>query len=340
VPQGPALPGPIAWAPDNRGYGTILRKTRLASLLASRAIARVVRPPVERADVVHVHGNGLLAEMGARVAGPARKPVVLTLYGTEIWHYRPRRFVDLFTHAYHRAGSVTFYSRGLLERARELGLGRDGMTVIYPPVASHFTRLSEPDRAALRRKLGLAAANVLVNVKRLHPLAGHRYFLEAMPQVLRTHPDTHVVICGSGPLHEELEQLASRLRIANRVTFTGLLENATVAEYCAAADAFVLPSLLEALPTVAVEALACGTRVVSADHPGGLELQGLFGDDVTVVPRRDISALASAIEGVLMDGRRAAPESEACLQREFHPTAVWSRYEAVYEKVVERGARR
>ena len=64
---------------------------------------------------------------------------------------------------------------------------------------------------------------------------------------------------------------------------------------------FVLPSLLEALPTVAVEALACGTPVVSADHPGGVELHGLFGDDVAVVPREDSGRLAAALCDRLAD---------------------------------------
>ena len=52
------------------------------------------------------------------------------------------------------------------------------------------------------------------------------------------------------------------------VTFAGLVDNAAVARYCAAADLFVLPSLLEALPTVAVEALACGTPVALDRQPG------------------------------------------------------------------------
>ncbi len=77
-----------------------------------------------------------------------------------------------------------------------------------------------------------------------------------------------------------------------------------MARYCAAADLFVLPSLLEALPTVAVEALACGTPVVSADNPGGLELNDVFGRDVSLVAREQPLPLARAIVGFLLDKRR------------------------------------
>ena len=80
--------------------------------------------------------------------------------------------------------------------------------------------------------------------------------------------------------------MARSAGVERHVSFAGLVDNARVARYCAAADLFVLPSLLEALPTVAVEALACGTPVISTDNPGGLELNDLFGDDVAIVPRR------------------------------------------------------
>ena len=87
--------------------------------------------------------------------------------------------------------------------------------------------------------------------------------------------------------------MARSAGVERHVTFAGLRRQRAVARYCAAADLFVLPSLLEALPTVAVEALACGTPVVSSDNPGGVELHGVFGDDVAVVPREQPSALAA-----------------------------------------------
>jgi teichuronic acid biosynthesis glycosyltransferase TuaC len=285
---------------------------------------------------VHVHSNGLLAEASARLARGWGKPVVLTLYGTEIWHYRPKPWpFDLFTAAYREAARVTFYSRGLHDKALELGLAREGLSVVYPPVVEAFAPASEDARAALRARLGLSTRHVLLNVKRLHPLAGQRYLIDAMPEVLRHHPDTQLVICGAGALLDELRARATSAGagVAERITFAGLVSNHMVADYNRAADLFILPSLLEALPTVAVEALACGTPVVSADHPGGVELNALFGDDVTVVPREDSARLAQAIVAGLSASHRTAPGTADVLTREFRPAAVAARFQAIYDHV-------
>ena len=104
-----------------------------------------------------------------------------------------------------------------------------------------------------------------------------------------------------------------------------------VARYCAAADLFVLPSLLEALPTVAVEALATGTPVVSSDNPGGLELNDLFGPDVALVPREDAMALAAAIRDRLRRKRRTLDETRTLVHDRFSPAAVAQAYADVYD---------
>lgn len=293
---------------------------------------RVARGTMERADVVHAHSNGLLVESACLLASRLGKPVVLTLYGTEIWHYaRQRHGVDLFTRAFRLASRVTFYSRGLLDRAIELGLDRKGLSVVYPPVADYFLRRDHADRRELRRSLGLMERHVLVNVKRLHPLAGQRHLIDAMPAILRAHPDSRLVICGTGPLRHALESQAADLGVSGHVTFTGLVDNRTVALYQESADVFVLPSELEACPTVAVEALACGTPVVSTDNPGGVELAGLFGRDVTVVPRGDASALAQAIVDALSQPRRTDPATAGVIGREFSPAVVDDRFHRIYD---------
>jgi glycosyltransferase involved in cell wall biosynthesis len=122
--------------------------------------------------------------------------------------------------------------------------------------------------------------------------------------------------------------------VDRHVRFLGLVDNETVARYDMAADVFVLPSLLEACPTVALEALACGTPVVSSDNPGGVELGGLFGPDVTIVPREDSRALAHALVRFLDAPRRVLGDTSMRVERDFRPGAVDARFRAVYERAV------
>jgi glycosyltransferase involved in cell wall biosynthesis len=311
--------------------GILQRLFRLGSVAGAWRIRRAATGIIRGADVVHVHSNGLLPEVAAAIAVQHGTPLMLTLYGTEIWHYRRKPIgPDLFTRAYRRASAVTFYSQGLLARARELGLDRPRLQVIYPPVAASFQHHDAAARQRERAALGLTAARLLVNVKRLHPLAGQRHLLEAMPAVLREHPDTHLVICGTGALLADLRSVARSAGVEAHVTFAGLVDNALVARYCAAADLFVLPSLLEALPTVAVEALASGTPVVSSDNPGGVELRGVFGEDVRVVPREDAGALAAAINTRLHDSARTSPSTRALIEARFRADAVARQYWDLY----------
>ena len=331
------LPGPAAWVSRRARGGVPL--AAIGAVAAAWRIRRVLANTLRRADVVHVHSNGLLAELAVLLARRARKPIVLTLYGTEIWHYAPKRpGPDLFTRAYYTASAVTFYSERLQTCAQELGLARRNMHTVYPPVSAAFQPHDAARQADARAALGITSRHLLVNVKRLHPLAGQRYLIEALGDVIRTHPATRLVICGTGPLHGELTALVRAAGVERHVTFTGLVDNAAVARYCGAADLFVLPSLLEALPTVAVEALASGTPVLSTDNPGGLELRDVFGPDVAIVPREQPLALASAIVDFLDHKRRTSQSTQEALEREFAPAAVASKYRALYEALTRSAA--
>jgi glycosyltransferase involved in cell wall biosynthesis len=329
-----ALPGPATWIPRRNDTG-LARTLRIGAMVGAMRVRAALTPAVQRADIVHVHSNGLLAELAVLLADRLGRPTVLTLYGTEIWHYERKRIgPDLFTRAYHQATAVTFYSERLLSRARDAGLSRRRMTTIYPPVGPAFVRHDEDEQVGARRALGIVNRHLLLNVKRLHPLAGQRYLIEAMNEVIRTHPDTRLVFCGAGPLLEELQGVARSSGVERHVTFAGLLDNTTIARYCAAADLFVLPSLLEALPTVAVEALACGTPVVSTDNPGGLELNDLFGPDVAIVSKEQPLQLARAIVEFLEHERRASWSTADTIEREFRPQAIAAKYRTLYEDLL------
>lgn len=335
---GPDLP--IRWIPRrDAARSAPQRLLKLDVFRLVRQVNKALNDLASGAALLHLHSNGLIVEAAASWARRHRVPHILTLYGTEIWHYKKRWPIDLFTRAYFSASRITFYSQRLLERARLEGLDRDGLSVAYPPVPDTFVPRGDEARAELRQALGIRERYLVLNVKRLHPLAGQRFLIEAFARHRAARPaaDVRLVICGEGPKREELAQQVHALGLTDRVTLTGLVPNDTVARYMAAADVFVLPSLLEALPTVAVEALASGTPVISANHPGGLELQGLFGGDVIVVPRESVEPLTRALTEFLDHRRRTRPATARTLERLFRPRAVLSAFDDVYAEALRTG---
>jgi glycosyltransferase involved in cell wall biosynthesis len=227
-----------------------------------------------------------------------------------------------------------FYSQGLLTRAMELGLGRRNSRVIYPPVGYEFTFHDEAAQADARAALGIRSRHLLVTVKRVDTLGGHALLFEALSEIIRTHPDTRLVVCGTGPLIDQVKSAARSWGVEGHVTFTGPLGAATVARFDAASDAFVLPSKLDSCPVGALEALACGTPVIATDNPGGLELREIFGFDVTIVPRDNPVALARALTHLFDAKRRVRAATLDVLDREFRPEHVVDQYRALYVDAV------
>ena len=113
-----------------------------------------------------------------------------------------------------------------------------------------------------------------------------------------------LLIAGDGPLEAALKARPRASASARPSASWASCRTTRWPPLQGAADLFVLSSVLEATPTVALEALACGTPVVSTDNPGGLELRGIFGEDVAVVARQDPAALAEAILAFLDAPRR------------------------------------
>jgi glycosyltransferase involved in cell wall biosynthesis len=322
--------GRVVRIPRKPPASAISRVLKIDTVKQARLINDELNRSASQAELLHLHSNGLIIEVAAAWARRRNIPYVLTLYGTEIWHYRRRWPVDPFTRAYRGARAVTFYSRKLMERAVELGLGRDHLVVVYPTISAAFAPQDEATRASWRAALGITEPRVILNVKRLHELAGQRYLVDAFARLSHQRRDVRLVICGTGPLREDLEAQARDAGVADRITFTGLVSNAEVARFAAVADVFALPSLLEALPTVAVEALASGTPVVSADHPGGIELHDIFGNDVLVVPKTNVDGLKDALAGAIDHPRRVGSRTIELITRYFGQKEVWRHYEELY----------
>jgi glycosyltransferase involved in cell wall biosynthesis len=170
---------------------------------------------------------------------------------------------------------------------------------------------------------------------RLAPVKNYPLFLEAARIVLESEPATFV-IAGDGPERSELERLAGRLGIAERVHFTGWLQNPY--PLLASMDVVVLTSIAEGFGLVLVEAMALGRPVV-ATAAGGVSEVVRDGETGIVVPAPDPASLAAAILRLLRDpslGQAFGTRGREVARAEFSEQAMCDRAEQVYSSTIER----
>lgn len=147
-------------------------------------------------------------------------------------------------------------------------------------------------------------------VGRLDPVKGALLLIEAMAQVLKTHPDATLTLAGDGPARAPAEARARDLGITNSVHFAGFMTQSQVADLLANSDMLVLPSFAEGLPVVYMEALASRIPVVASRVAG---VQELVEDSVTgfTVPPGDVATLADRMSRLMSDPDLSARMGEA-----------------------------
>ena len=116
----------------------------------------------------------------------------------------------------------------------------------------------------------------IVSVGRVERYKGHHKAIEALPHLIRTHPEAHVQVLGSGPYEPDLLALAESLGVRDRVTveFIPPVDRALMGERMAAAGVMTLLSDYEAHPVAVMEALTAGTPAVVSRTSGLTELGG------------------------------------------------------------------
>lgn len=194
-------------------------------------------------------------------------------------------------------------ARDLAEFAR---VPTERVRVIYNPVVTPELREAAQQRPD-HPWFAPGEPPVALTAGRLEHQKDHPTLLRAFAQVRAKRP-ARLMILGEGPDRPLLAALAQELGIADDVALPGFADNPFA--YMKHAKVFVLSSLFEGLPTVLIEALACGAPVVSTDCPSGpreILAGGRYGQ---LVPVGDVAALAHALEGAL-DGKAMTPPRES-----------------------------
>ena len=260
-------------------------------------------------------------------------PVVVTVHINVVAAYAPEWLAASRT-LYPLADAVVAVSRGVAESVRRsLGVDAERVSVIYNGVpAGRIRRLAQAE--VTHPWFADGEPPVVLSVGREARQKDHPTLVEAFG-LARREVNSRLVILGklSAPYRARLRSLARGYGVEGDLGFVDFDENPY--RYMRRAGLLALSSRWEGLPTVVLEALACGTPVVSTDAPyGPREILGGWGD---LPPVGDAPALARALVATLR-GERPTEEALRARAADFSEEKATDAYLELFEKLLKAHA--
>ena len=308
--------------------GTMIAPTMISTLW------RICR----KYDVIHVHHPDPMACMALFFSG-YRGKVVLH------WHsdiVRQKYLMGLYrpfqNWLIRRADLIVGTTPVYVEQSDDLKRAQHKIT--HLPIGTEEIVPDIEGAHQLREKY--SNHKIVFSLGRLVPYKGYHNLIEAAQYLS---DDYVVVIGGTGPLRESLEQLIKERKLEKKVKLLGFVKDEEVAAYFTACDIFVLPSVqkTEAFGIVQIEAMSCGKPVVATKIPGSgtawVNAHGISGLNVTPEQPKEI---ADAILTITKD--RDAYEVYATGARQrfekmFTKEKMVAGAMGIYERLMVRGER-
>ena len=234
----------------------------------------------------------------AKLAKQYSIPLFVKVHGSDVNRLVPGTTITRRSLAVsEQAEKVICVSKALKTRMMNLGVPEKKLEVLYNGVDQNIFR--NLNRNDVRIQLNVNSDDFLVlYVGNLKKEKGLSELIAAFKAVTaEVINKSRLVIIGSGAYEATAKQLVASLNLADNVSFFGNLPLETVARWMKAASVLCLPSYMEGVPNVVIEALSCGTRVVATNVGGIPELDK--GDGMmTLVPPHAIAPLAKALSVV------------------------------------------
>jgi glycosyltransferase involved in cell wall biosynthesis len=234
--------------------------------------------------VVKVHGCDILCGGAGLDSDPARR----------------RRTAEVLR----RADGVVAVSQHMADEVIALGVAPEKARVVYSGIDSHlfYPGPMEDSRARLGLERGVP---MILFVGNLVPVKGIEVLVRACAALAQTGLNFRACLIGEGPLKGQLARQIHESGLDGRVELLGSRPHRQLGDWFRAASVFALPSFSEGVPSVLLEAAACGTRFV-ASRVGGIPEVAREAHGRLVQPG-DPTALAGAIGEVLALGTGPNP---------------------------------
>ncbi|MCE2647320.1 MAG: glycosyltransferase family 4 protein [Streptomycetaceae bacterium] len=290
-------------------YGVKVIRDSSRILLPTPRVARRISALI-KAEGISVAAFGAAAPLGLLAHSMKRSGIVRIValtHGHEVWWAKVFPFNLLLRGIGTGVDSLTYlgeYTRQMISRPLTQS-AKSAMIKIAPGIdTDHF---SPRNSANLRQSLQLSQKKVIVCVARLVHRKGQDKLIDAMPSILESISNAHLLIVGQGPYQSKLVKRVKKLGLEESVTFVGRINYEKLPEYICVGDLFAMPSRsrfggleVEGLGIAYLEASACGLPVI-AGSSGGAPDAVVDGKSGVVVNGTDITAIAKTVIKFLRD---------------------------------------
>jgi glycosyltransferase involved in cell wall biosynthesis len=225
------------------------------------------------------------------------------------------------------------------EITSHLGISDERIRVIYEAARQHLRPCRPEECQPVLARHGIRQPYLLY-VGTIEPRKNLMTLIRAYDELIQATPyRPQLVLCGGrGWLCDDIFRLVDELKLNDLIRFTGYVEDSDLPALYSAAEVFVYPSLYEGFGLPPLEAMACGTPVVTSDSSS---LPEVVGDAGVKLPPKDTAALTAALSRLLDDAALRAHYRQAALERArlFSWQRAAAETQSVYDYVYEQWRR-
>jgi len=205
------------------------------------------------------------------VARVKKAPLWCVVHGVEAWQPHQSRLVNWIVRRLGGFISVSKYTENQFIAWSGLEAEKG---YLLPNCFDSAAFTPGPKNYDLLERYGLHGKTILMTLGRLDSFERRKGFdevIEVLPALAKKIPEIVYMVVGNGEDKQRLEEKVAALGMADRVIFTGYVEESEKTDHYRLADAYVMPSQGEGFGIVYLEAMACGVPVVGSKADGGRE---------------------------------------------------------------------
>ena len=216
------------------------------------------------------------------------------------------------------------------------GITPDKITVIWSGVEERFKRITSPEKLTeVRNKYQIPQATCALSVGTVQPRKNYSRVVQAIAKLRQQgqHDIQLIIAGGKGWMEDELHRTITETQMNAVVHLIGYVDDEDLPALYSLSDCFVAPSLYEGFGIPLIEAMACGTPVVTSNVSS---LPEVAGDAAITVNPRDVNELANAMQSILTDANIANDLVRKGLERakEFTWERAARQLQSVYANVL------